>query len=62
MVRHDLKILQKIYLLDALNFADVSLLFFFFKKSVFFGKNSTFTQSNSMTAVLEIFEFYFQFL
>ena len=27
---------------------------FFYKKLEFFGKNSTFTQSNSMRAVLEI--------
>ena len=28
---------------------------FFCEKSAFFGKNSTFTQSNNVTAVLEIF-------
>ena len=32
------------------------------KKSVFFGQISTFTQSNSVRAVLEIFQFCFQFL
>ena len=37
---------------DFLNFADVST---FCKKSVFFGKNSTFTQSNIVRAVLESF-------
>ena len=36
----------------SLNFADVRI----------FGKNSTFTQSNSMGAVLGIFQFCFQFL
>ena len=35
-----------------LNFADVSI---FCKKSVFFSQNSTFTQSNSVRALLEIF-------
>ena len=35
-----------------LNFADVSI---FCKKSAFFGKNSTFTQSKSVRAVLDIF-------
>ena len=34
------------------NFADISI---FCKKTAFFGKNSTFTQSNSVRAVLEIF-------
>ena len=38
--------------LDPLNFADVSI---FCKNSQFFGKNSTFTQSNSDRAVFEIF-------
>ena len=38
--------------LDPLNSADVSI---FCKKSAFFGNNSTFTQSNSVRAVLEIF-------
>ena len=35
---------------------------FFCKKSAFFDKNSTFTQSSSVRAVLEIFQFCFQFL
>ena len=35
---------------------------FFLQKSAFFGKNSTFTQSNSMRVVLEIFQFGFQVL
>ena len=43
----------------SLNFADVSI---FCKKSAFFGQISTFTQSNSVRAVLEIFQFCFQFL
>ena len=43
----------------SLNFSDVSI---FCKKSVFFGENSIFTQSVSARAVLEIFEFCFQFL
>ena len=34
----------------------------FCKKFAFFGKNSTFTQSYSVTALLESFEFSFQFL
>ena len=33
-----------------------------FLMSAFFDKNNTFTQSNSMRAVLEIFQFCFQFL
>ena len=41
------------------NFADVSILL---QKIVLFGKNSTFTQSNSVRFVLEIFQFCFQFL
>ena len=41
-----------------LNFADVSI---FCKKSVFFGQNSTFTQSNSVRVVLEIFSSVFSF-
>ena len=41
-----------------LNFADVSI---FCRKSVFFCKNSTFTQSNNMRAVLEIFSSVFSF-
>ena len=44
---------------DFLNFADVSI---FTKKPVLFGTNSTFTQSNSMQAVLEIFQFFFRFV
>ena len=43
---------------DPLNFVDVSI---FFKKSAFFGQNSTFIQSNVVRAVLEIFKFCFQF-
>ena len=35
------------------NFTDANI--FFCQKSAFFGKNGTFTQSNSVTAVLEIF-------
>ena len=38
---------------DFPNFADVSI--FLQKNPAFFSKNSTFTQSNSVTAVLEIF-------
>ena len=44
---------------DPPNFADVSILL---QKIVLFGKNSTFTQSNSVRFVLEIFQFCFQFL
>ena len=40
-------------------FAYISI--FFCKKLSFFGKNSTFTQSNSVRAVLEIFQFCFPF-
>ena len=43
-----------------LNFADVSI-FFVCKKSVFFGRNITSTQSNSMRAVLEILNSVFSF-
>ena len=42
-----------------LNFADVTI---FCRKSAFFVEISTFTQSNSMRAVLETFQFCFQFL
>ena len=35
---------------------------FFLRKIGIFGKNSTFTQSNSVKAVLEIFQFCLQFL
>ena len=35
---------------------------FFYKESAVFGKYSTFTQGNSVRAVLEIFYFCFQFL
>ena len=41
------------------NFADVSILL---QKIVLFGKDSTFTQSNSVRFVLEMFQFCFQFL
>ena len=41
-----------------LNFADVSI---FLQKKQHFGKNSTFTQSNSVRAVLEIFSSVFRF-
>ena len=44
-----------------LNFGNTSI-FFFCKKSVFFAQSSTFTQSNSVRAVLEFFYFCFQFL
>ena len=43
---------------DSYNFADVSI---FCKNPAFFIKNSTFTQSNSMKAVLETFSFVFSF-
>ena len=49
---------QKIYLLlPKLSYFLILLMpaFFFQKKTAFFGKNSTFTQSNSVRAVLEIF-------
>ena len=45
---------QKIYLL-------VNILSFFCKNSAFSGKNSTFTQSNSVRAVLKIFRSVFSF-
>ena len=45
--------------LGPLNFADVSI---FCKKLAFFVQKSTFTQSNSVRAVLEVFQFCFQFL
>ena len=35
---------------------------FFAKNQHFLVKNSTFTESNGMRAVLEVFQFYFQFL
>ena len=38
-----------------LYFADVSIFFFFLQKMVFFGRNSTFTQSDSVRVVLETF-------
>ena len=38
------------------------MLIFFLQKISIFGKNSTFTQSNSVKVVLEIFKFCFQFL
>ena len=44
---------------NLLNFADACI---FLQKINIFGKNSTFTQSNSMRAVLEIIYFCFQFL
>ena len=40
----------------------MSVFFQYFKKSILFCKNSTFTQSSSMRVVLEIFWFCFQFL
>ena len=43
---------------DLLNFA---MQYFLWKTSAFFGKNSTFTQSNSMGVVLEIFSYAFSF-
>ena len=45
---------------DPVNFADISV-FFFCKKSAFFGKNSIFTQGNSVRVVLEIFSSVFSF-
>ena len=45
--------------LVCLDFADVSI--FFCKKFAVFVQKSTFTQSNNMRAVLEIFQFCFQF-
>ena len=53
---------QKIYILvpRPLNFADISI--FLAKNQHFFGRYSTFTQSNSIRAVLEIFQFCFQVL
>ena len=41
------------------NFADISIIL---QKISIFGKSSTFTQSKSMRAVLEIFQFCFPFL
>ena len=46
--------------LGSLNFADISI--FFAKNLPFFIQKSTFTQSNSVRAVLEIVWFCFQFL
>ena len=53
---------------DSANFSEVSVFCFFVllcfvcKKSTFFERNSTFTQSNLMRAVLKTFQFSFQFL